>query len=79
MSYKSSSLCPKRIRLDDNRYAAFIHAFNSITLHTDLVHTVEMIEIAYGTSWKSKRRSWMRKGEEVELNLPNTSEMIYMP
>jgi len=40
---------------------------------------VERIEIAYGTSWKSRRRSWMRKAEEVELYLPKTSEMIYMP
>jgi len=28
---------------------------------------VEIFEIADGTSWKSRRRSWMRKGEEVEL------------
>jgi hypothetical protein len=28
---------------------------------------VETFEIAYGTSWKSRRRSWIRKGEEVEL------------
>jgi len=40
---------------------------------------VEIFEIAYGTSWKPRRRSWTRKGEEVELYLPKTSEMIYMP
>jgi len=40
---------------------------------------VEIIESAYGTSWKLRRRSWIRKGEEVELYLPKTSEMIYMP
>jgi len=27
---------------------------------------VEIFEIAYGASWKSRRRSWMRKGQEVE-------------
>jgi len=27
---------------------------------------VEIFEIAYGTSRKSRRRSWMRTGEEVE-------------
>jgi hypothetical protein len=39
----------------------------------------EIFEIAYGTSWKLRRRSWIRKGEEVELYLPNTSELFYMP
>jgi len=28
---------------------------------------IEIFEIAYGMSWKSRRRSWMKKGEEVEL------------
>jgi len=40
---------------------------------------VEIFEIAYGASWKLRRRSWIRKGEEVELYLPKISEMIYMP
>jgi hypothetical protein len=40
---------------------------------------VEMFEIACGMSWKSRRRSWIRNGEEVELYLPRTSEMIYIP
>jgi hypothetical protein len=39
---------------------------------------VEIFEIACGTSWKLRRRSWIRNGEEVELYLPKTSEMIYM-
>jgi len=39
---------------------------------------VEIFEIAYGTSWKSTRRSWIRKGEEVELYLPKTRELFYM-
>jgi hypothetical protein len=43
------------------------------------VHRVEIFEIACGTSWKSRRRSWIRNGEEVELYLPKNSEMIYMP
>jgi len=40
---------------------------------------VEIIEIAYGASRKSRRRSWMRKSEEVEVYLPKISEMICMP
>ena len=40
---------------------------------------VEIFEIACGTSWKLSSRSWIRNGEEVELYLLKTSEMIYMP
>jgi len=31
---------------------------------------VEIFEIAYGTLWKMRRRSWLRKVEEVELYIP---------
>jgi len=55
-----------------------MHASNCITRLTDLVHMVEIFEIACGTSWKLRRRSWIKNGEEVELYLLKTSEMIYM-
>jgi len=65
--------------LNDNRHAAFIHVSKCITLRTDLVHMIEIFEIGCGMSWKSRRRSWIRNGEEVELYLPKTSEMNHMP
>jgi hypothetical protein len=40
---------------------------------------VPIVDIACGISWKSRRRSWMRKGEKVELYLEKISDMIYMP
>jgi hypothetical protein len=64
---------------EHNRHATFIHVSSCITLHTDLGHIVQILEIAYGGLWKSRRRSWIRNGEEVELYLAKTSEMIYMP
>jgi len=79
ISPRRSSQLTIRIGLYDNRHAAFIHASNCITLRTDLVHMVQIFEIAYGTSCESRRWSWMRKGEEVELYQSKTSEMIYMP
>jgi hypothetical protein len=79
MCYRNSSQCSRRICLNDDRHAIFIHVSNCITLHTDLLHRVEIIEIAYGMSWKSRSRSWIRIGEEVKLCFPKTSEMIYMP
>jgi len=78
-SHRMSGECSIQICLTDDRHAAFIYASNCITLCSDLVHKVEKFKLAYGTSWKSRRRSWMRKGEEVELYLQKTSEMIYMP
>jgi hypothetical protein len=38
----------------------------------------EIFEIACGTSRKWRRRSWIRNGEEVELYLSKSSEMLYM-
>jgi len=55
--------------MNDNRHAAFIPASNSITLYSDLVHMVKILKVAYSRSWKSRRRSWMRNGEEVGLNI----------
>ena len=67
------------ICLNDDRYAAFINASNCISLHTALVHMVEIFEISYGMSSQTRRRSCVRKGEEVERYLPKTKQMIYMP
>jgi hypothetical protein len=77
--HRKSGQCAWRINLNDNRHAVFMHVSNCITLLTDLVHMVQIFEITCGTSWKSRRRSWIRHGEEVNLYLPETSEMIYMP
>jgi len=41
---------------------AFLHAFTDIALRLALVHMVEILKIAYGMSWKSRRRSWIRNG-----------------
>jgi len=79
MSHWKSSQYTLPICLSDNRDAVFIHVSNCISSCTDLVHIVHKFEIAYGTSWKLRMRSWMKKGEEVKLCLPKTSEMMYMP
>jgi hypothetical protein len=77
--HRKSVKCAWQIDLNDNHHAAFINSYNSMTLRTDLVHMVEIFEIACGMSWKSRRMSWIRNGEEVELYLPKPTEMIYMP
>ena len=64
--------------MNDNRHTAYDHLSNCITLCTDLVHMVKMMKIAYGRSRKSRRMSWMRKGEDVGLNISKTSVQIYM-
>ena len=72
MCHSKGSKCSIRISLNDDHHAAFLKVSNCITLRTDLVHMVEIFEIAYGTSWKLRRMSWIIKGEEFELYLPNT-------
>jgi len=60
-------MCSTPIWLSNDRNHKFIHPFNWKTLRTDLVHIVEIFTIAYGMSWKLRRTSWMRKGDEVKL------------
>ena len=69
---------------DESIYTTAVMLYSSLyhvskIFRTDLEHMVEIVEIACGTSWKSRSRSCIRNGEEVELFLPNTSEMIHMP
>jgi len=67
MSHRRSGPCSILICLNDASHAASINASNYVTLSTDLVCMVEILEIAYGMSSKSRRRGGMRHGEEVEL------------
>jgi hypothetical protein len=55
------------MRINDSRNAALVHAANCITVRSDLLHMVEILKIAYGTSWKSRKTSWKKKGQEVQL------------
>jgi len=64
--------------MNDDRHAAYDHGSNFITRCTDLVHIVKMLKIAYGRSLKLWRMSWMRKDEEVGLNISKTSVRIDM-
>ena len=66
-SHSRSSHSSVRTYQNDDRHAALIHASNSIILHSDLVHMIEIVKNAYGRSWKSRKRSWTRKGEQVGL------------
>jgi len=50
-----------------SRQAGIIHAANYITLRSDLPHMGKKSRIAYGTSWKGKRMSRIRNGEDVAL------------
>jgi hypothetical protein len=59
-----------------NRYTSLIYTSNCRTLRTDLVDMVETFDIVHLTSRKSKRRSWMRTVEDVQIYVPKTSGMI---
>jgi hypothetical protein len=79
MCHRKSGQCAWQIDLNDNRHAVFIHVFTCVSLRTELVHMVKIFVIVCGKSWKSRRRSWIRNGEEVKLYMTKTSEMIDMP
>jgi hypothetical protein len=64
-SYRRSWECSIQSRLNDDRLAAFTHAFINKTLRPDLVHTIELVETSYAMSWKSKRWTSMWKTESV--------------
>jgi len=54
-------------RINDSRQASFIHAANYITLHSNHMHIVEELQIAYGTSSKLRRMSGVRIVEDFGL------------
>jgi len=60
-------------------HAAFIYAANCINLGSDLRHMVEVLKIAYGTSWKSMTTSCKKNGQEVGPNKFKISGWICMP
>jgi hypothetical protein len=64
--------------MNGRRYPALVHAANCITVHSDLLHMVEIFKIAYGTSWKSRKMGWKRKGQEVGLYMSKISYWVCM-
>jgi len=64
--------------MNELRHAVFNHASNHITPSTDQVHMVEVLKFPYGRLCKPQRISFMRKGEEVGLNISKTRVRIYM-
>jgi len=77
-SHRCSGQSAMRSGINDNCHAAYDRAFNCITHCTDQVHMVEMLKIPYGRWWKSRRMSWMGKGEEFGLKISKTSVQHYM-
>jgi len=76
MRHRCSGQSTMRSWMNDDCHAAYHHASNRINLCTGLVHMVEMWKIASGRSWKLRGMCWMRKGEEVGLNISKTSIQI---
>jgi hypothetical protein len=69
MSYNSwkSSQRTSDTQITDSRQAALICAANYITFRSDLLHMVEKLKIAFGMSWKCRRMSWIRNGENIGI------------
>jgi len=74
-----SGQCVIQTQINDNYHAALLRVSNCITLHWDLLYTIENLKIGYHLSWRSRRMSCKRTGREVRLYMLKTSGWIYMP
>jgi len=79
MSHRWSGQCRIWICPNDDHHTASLHLSSCITFRTDLAHLAEIFTIAYGMLWKLRRRSWMRKAEEVGQYESKPGWMICMP
>jgi len=52
-------------------HAALVQAANYITVCVDLLHMVENLTSAYGTSWKSRKTSWTQPDQVIGFKCLN--------
>jgi len=79
MTHRRSDQRTCKTQTNDSRPAVLIHAVNYISVRLDILHLVEKLKIAYGTSWKSRRISWIRNGEDVGRYICKPSAWNFMP
>jgi hypothetical protein len=46
-------------------HAGFVHAAHRITLGSELLHIVKKLNVAYGTSWKSRKTCGKKIGQDI--------------
>jgi len=63
--------------MNASRHAALVHAANCITLRSDLLHKVENLKSAYGTSWKLRKTSWKKIGQDIGF-IENTGVSTFL-
>jgi len=77
-SHRRSSQCATWICVNDHHHIASLHKSNCFTLHLDLVHMANILKIAHGRLWKSRRRNFIMQSEEVGRYQWKISELIYI-
>jgi hypothetical protein len=65
MSHRTSGRCTVWTRMNVSHHAALVYAANCIILCSDCLHMVENLKSAYGTSWKSRKSSWKKTGQDI--------------
>jgi hypothetical protein len=65
--------------MNDSHHAASIHTSNCITLRSDLLQMVEILKIAYVTSWNFRIMHWIKNIEEIGLYISKTGAGNLMP
>jgi len=49
-------------RMNGGRHTALVYVAICITFRSDLLHMVQILQIAYGMSWKSRKTIQKKKG-----------------
>jgi hypothetical protein len=63
-----------RTQINGSRHAALVNTAHFITVCSDGLHIVKILKIVYGTSWKSRKMSWKKKGQEVGLYMSKIND-----
>jgi hypothetical protein len=65
MSRRTSSQCTVWTRMNASCHAGLVHAANRITLGSELLHIIKKLNVAYGTSWKSRKTCGKKRGQDI--------------
>jgi len=76
--HRTSGQCAMQICRNDNHHVAFIHKSNYITLLSNPVHIVNILDIGYGRSWTLRRSNWIWQNTQIGLYWWNISIWIKM-
>jgi len=76
--FRRNGQCAMQIRRNDHHHIPLILRSNYITLLSDPAHILNILEIAYGRSWKLGWCNWIRQNTQIDLYWWNIGIWIKM-